>query len=58
MLGFFFAGVIPEMPQGDVLRLQYLNNVNIDLDEIVTASEFGEELANYVRQAYKSMLTR
>jgi serine/threonine-protein kinase RsbW len=58
MLGFFFAGIIPEKHNGDVLRLQYLNNVEVDLQEIVTASEFGEELANYVRDAYKSMLER
>jgi anti-sigma regulatory factor (Ser/Thr protein kinase)/GNAT superfamily N-acetyltransferase len=58
MMGFFFAGIIPELNNGDVLRLQYLNNVEIDLNEIVTASEFGEELANYVRSAYKSMMER
>ncbi len=58
MLGFFFAGIIPEMQNGDVLRLQYLNNVEVDPNEIVTASDFGEELANYVRDAYKSMLER
>jgi len=58
MLGFFFAGIIPEMDNGDVLRLQYLNNVDINPDEIVTASEFGEELANYVGKAYKSMTER
>ena len=58
MLGFFFAGIIPEMDKGDVLRLQYLNNVEVDINEIVTASEFGEELANYVRDAYKSMMER
>ena len=58
MLGFFFAGIIPELENGDVLRLQYLNNVEVDINEIVTASEFGEELANYVRDAYKAMMER
>lgn len=58
MLGFFFAGIIPEMENGDVLRLQYLNNVEVDINEIVTASEFGEELADYVRNAYKAMMER
>jgi anti-sigma regulatory factor (Ser/Thr protein kinase) len=55
-LGFFFSGVIPEYHDGDILRLQYLNNVIVDPQDIVTASEFGEELANYVRKAYKLMM--
>ena len=58
MMGFFFAGIIPELDNGDVLRLQYLNNVEVDPNEIITASDFGEELADYVRAAYKSMLER
>jgi len=51
MLGFFFAGVIPEMSEGDVLRLQYLNNVDVDLDNIQIASDFGKELLDYVAKA-------
>jgi anti-sigma regulatory factor (Ser/Thr protein kinase)/GNAT superfamily N-acetyltransferase len=51
MLGFFFAGVIPEMSEGDVLRLQYLNNVDFDLDNIQIASDFGKELLGYVVKA-------
>jgi serine/threonine-protein kinase RsbW len=48
MLGFFFSGVIPEMSQGDMLRLQYLNNVDMDLENIQVASDFGKELLDYV----------
>lgn len=48
MLGFFFGGVIPEMFNGDVLRLQYLNNVDIDLNSIVVVSDFGKELFDYI----------
>ena len=51
MLGFFFAGVIPEMSEGDVLRLQYLNNVDVDLENIQVASDFGKELLDYVTKA-------
>jgi len=51
MLGFFFAGVIPEMSEGDVLRLQYLNNVDTDLGSIQIASDFGKELLDYVAKA-------
>jgi len=47
-LGFSFSGIIPELFGGDVLRLQYLNNVSIFPDEVVLASEFGRELFAYV----------
>jgi serine/threonine-protein kinase RsbW len=43
-LGFFFGCVIPEYRDGDILRLQYLNNVEISREDIKTASEFGEKL--------------
>ena len=51
MLGLFFSGIIPEMSDGDVLRLQYLNNVDIALDDIQIASDFGKELLDYVVKA-------
>ncbi|MDQ3926781.1 MAG: hypothetical protein M3272_07355, partial [Actinomycetota bacterium] len=47
-LGFFFGGIIPEAhggaARGDVLRLQYLNDVEIKPDDVHTASDFGREL--------------
>jgi serine/threonine-protein kinase RsbW len=46
-LGFFFAGIIPELAGGDVLRLQYLNDVDPDLEPQI-ASDFGRELFHYV----------
>jgi hypothetical protein len=45
-LGFFFGAVIPEASDGDVLRLQYLNNV--EPGEATTASEFGAELLELI----------
>jgi len=51
MLGFFFGGVIPEMLDGDVFRLQYLNNVDVDLENTQIASDFGKELLDYVTKA-------
>ena len=50
-LGFFFAGVIPELVGDDVLRLQYLNEVEADLDSVQLASDFGKELFAYVVRA-------
>jgi len=46
--GFFFGGILPELRNGDVLRLQYLNNVEIMKNDIKTASDFGSKLLNYV----------
>jgi anti-sigma regulatory factor (Ser/Thr protein kinase)/ribosomal protein S18 acetylase RimI-like enzyme len=43
-LGFFYSGVIPELRDGDVLRLEYLNNVEVDPADVLTASDFGREL--------------
>lgn len=48
VLGFFFAGIVPELDGGDVLRLQYLNNVKIDPAKVVVVSDFGKELFDYV----------
>ncbi len=51
-LGFFFGGIIPEAcsgaASGDVLRLQYLNNVEIKPDDVHTASDFGRELLDLI----------
>jgi anti-sigma regulatory factor (Ser/Thr protein kinase) len=47
-LGFFFGCIIPEYGDGDVLRLQYLNNVDISKDDIKTASEFGQNLLDAI----------
>jgi serine/threonine-protein kinase RsbW len=47
-LGFFFGCVVPEARKGDVLRLQYLNNVEIDPDHVSTASGFGRDLLDLI----------
>lgn len=51
MLGFFFSGIIPEMFDGDVLRIQYLNNVSIDSAKVVVVSDFGKELFKYIQES-------
>ncbi len=40
-LGFFFCGIIPEKRQGDVIRFEYLNNIQIDLSQVIVVSDFG-----------------
>ena len=47
-LGFFFGGIIPELRDGDVLRLQYLNEVDIRPEDIRTGSDFGQDLVNRI----------
>jgi anti-sigma regulatory factor (Ser/Thr protein kinase) len=49
-LGFFFGGVVPELLDGDVLRLQYLNEVDVRPDDVRTGSGFGRELADLIFQ--------
>ena len=56
-LGFFLGGIIPEAyrgaTDGDVLRLQYLNNVEINPEDVQAASDFGCVLLEMVFQQYK-----
>ena len=49
-LGFFFGGIIPEAHRdgGDVLRLQYLNEVETEREDVHTASEFGRGLLDSI----------
>jgi serine/threonine-protein kinase RsbW len=50
-LGFFFAGILPcGLPGGDVLILQYLNNITVRYDTLKTASDFAPRLVAYVRE--------
>lgn len=58
-LGLFFGGIIPEANSGpvggDVLRLQYLNEVEIEPDNLKTASEFGRELVELIFQQKRAV---
>jgi serine/threonine-protein kinase RsbW len=49
-LGFFFGGIVPEAHPagGDVLRLQYLNNVEVERADVSTASDFGRGLLDLI----------
>jgi len=53
-MGFFFAGIVPEIIDGDVLRLQFLNEARFDPAQIHVASDFGRELLDYVLAAHRS----
>jgi serine/threonine-protein kinase RsbW len=43
-LGFFFGAAIPELHGGDILRLQYLNNVALDPDRLVLYTDEAKRL--------------
>ena len=52
-LGFIFCGIIPELKEGDILRYQYLNNVDLNQESTEIVSDMGKELYNYVMKYYK-----
>ena len=47
-LGFYFAGVVPDLHGGDMLTLQHLGGPALDRSKIVIASDFGKEILDYV----------
>ncbi|HOE64410.1 MAG TPA: ATP-binding protein [Candidatus Sumerlaeota bacterium] len=51
MLGFFFCGVIPNKNNGDILRLEYLNNAAFDPSTVVLVSDFSKEIFDYILAA-------
>ncbi len=48
MLGFFFAGIIPETSSGDMLRFQYLVRPDYSNPPADSLSALGADLYNYV----------
>ena len=50
--GFLFAGVIPELKDGDILKLQYLNNVSFDPSKITVVSDTAKELLRVIAGQY------
>lgn len=53
-IGFSFSCFIPEYEDGDVIRLQYLNNCTVDPEKISVAAEFGKELLAYIMADLKN----
>jgi serine/threonine-protein kinase RsbW len=48
-LGYFFAGILPESKIGDVLILQYLNNVDFDYSKVTAYSAIAKEILEYIK---------
>jgi anti-sigma regulatory factor (Ser/Thr protein kinase) len=55
-LGFFFAGIIPDLVGDDVLRLQYLNEIEAEVETAQIASDFGKEVFAYVVRAMNAAI--
>ena len=53
-LGFRFGCIVPELRDGDVLRLQLLNGIDPDPARVATASDFGKTLLEYVASGLRS----
>ncbi|MEA5115810.1 MAG: ATP-binding protein [Geobacteraceae bacterium] len=51
--GYLFAGVIPELKDGDVLKLQYLNNVFFDPSKVTVVSDTAKELLAFIYRQYE-----
>jgi len=51
--GFLLSGIIPEFDIGDYLKMQYLNNVLVEPDNIHLASELAKELLRDIIKDYK-----
>jgi serine/threonine-protein kinase RsbW len=52
--GFIFAGVIPELRGGDILRLQYLNNVLFDRAKVIVVSDTAKEMLAFIADQYEN----
>lgn len=50
--GFLLSGIIPELRDGDVIKMQYLNNVTVDPEKIVLASGIAKELLGVIMSDY------
>lgn len=51
--GYLFAGVIPELRNGDLLKLQYLNNVVFDPERVVAVSPVAQTLLAFIANQYQ-----
>lgn len=47
-MGFFFSSILPRESIGDVLILQYLNNVPFDYGKVLVHTDMARELLDYI----------
>lgn len=51
--GFLMSGIVPELHDGDILKMQYLNNVFVDPEKIVIAAPLAKELLQEIMKDYQ-----
>lgn len=51
--GFLLSGIVPELDHGDILKLQYLNNVFVDPEKIVIAAPLAKEFLQEIITDYR-----
>jgi anti-sigma regulatory factor (Ser/Thr protein kinase) len=51
--GFMLSGIVPELRNGDILKMQYLNNVYVDPAKIVIASPLATALLTEIMKDYQ-----
>lgn len=51
--GFMLSGIVPELDHGDIMKLQYLNNVFVDPEKIVIAAPLAKEFLEEIFKDYR-----
>jgi len=51
--GYLWCGIIPELQDGDVLKLQYLNNLPVDPAKIQLVSDFAREMLSFILRQHQ-----
>jgi anti-sigma regulatory factor (Ser/Thr protein kinase) len=51
-MGYLFSGIMPEFSDGDMLKMQYLNNISIDPEKINLAGELAKEMLQIIMQDF------
>jgi len=46
--------VIPELKDGDILKLQYLNNVLFDPSKVTVVSDTAKQLLGFISRQYEN----
>ena len=49
-MGFFFGGILPNDTIGDSIIFQYLNNIDVQIENLSLFSDFAKILADYIQE--------
>jgi hypothetical protein len=58
-LTFFYGGLLFEYYYNeDYLRLQYVNSIDVDMDNIICYSDDANAMMDFIREDYKDLLSK